>query len=191
MFSLPLVEFMEFDSFGMNVSTELRQALNAKKIANLGVLGKFDFEDLGWITSALPVTLTEQQRVLCVIELSGIWKNSGNATKHELRICAESYARSRETVRPQETTRSKPSLPPLSEAKRAKLAKMLGARPMSIEPREAVFKTAAAEIPASENSEFKNQALHSAALTMWAIFIELGEDGANWSDTPSSSRLRT
>jgi hypothetical protein len=81
-------------------------------------------------------------------------------------------------------------LPPLTEAKRAKLAKMLGARPMSIEPREAVFQTAAAEIPASENSEFKNQALHSAALTMWAIFIELGEDGANWSDTLSSSRLR-
>ena len=74
---------MEFDSFGMNVSLELRQALNAKKIANVGVLGKFDFEDLGWITSALPATLTEQQRVLCDIELSGIWKNSGNATKHE------------------------------------------------------------------------------------------------------------
>ena len=140
----------------------------SKKIAHVGVQGQFDLDDLGWILTALPAIISEEQKALCNIELSGLWKASSNATEHELRVCAASYARSRETEQKPQVPVDRPSMPPLTDAKRAKLAKLLGTRQMSVEPREAVFKTVAAETQVSENSEFKNQALYSAALTMGA-----------------------
>ena len=48
----------------------LWQALISKRVANMGVLGQLDFDDLGLIPTALPATINEEQKALCTNEPS-------------------------------------------------------------------------------------------------------------------------
>jgi hypothetical protein len=76
---------MVFDSCGLPVSAALQAAIEFRNIPNIGVLKHVEFEELSWITDALPSGTDELTRVRVSQELSDLWQNADSAHRHELR----------------------------------------------------------------------------------------------------------
>ena len=77
-------QFGTFNSRGLLVTEELREALIERKVLDMAVLGNFEFEELGWILEASSATArTAEAQVLLQIELSDLWTKSSQEVSYD------------------------------------------------------------------------------------------------------------
>ena len=83
---------MAFDSGSQEVSDVLRAALRQRNVATLGVLRNFEFEELSWITDAVPADASEREKVAATQELTDLWRASEIHATLEIRAAVRDAA---------------------------------------------------------------------------------------------------
>ena len=173
---------MVFDSLGLTLSSVLRSALEKREFANAGILSHMEFEELSWITDAIPPETDETSKVRAAQELSELWQNSASACKHEIRSSS-----ARETERPilhapKEMAASKDDGQLLHDpSKRRRLDKLLGKNVLEATRRDATATVETIGDSDNKKNSERNANIEEHSEFIWKLYLDLGTEGNLWS----------
>jgi hypothetical protein len=173
---------MGFDSLGLELSSALRVALEKREFANAGVLAHMEFEELSWITDALPADIDDTARIRATQELSELWQHSASACRHEIRSSAARESERPTLQAPKAKAAPQDEGPQLHDpSKRRRLDKLLGKNVLEVKGRVAM-----ATIETIGDADNKKKAgirtgAEDLAEFVWKLYIDLGTEGNLWS----------